>query len=274
MRRIPLFCLLCTLVVPGCFDDAVTVGLDCENDLECGEGQACGPGVLEDNGSATPGQVCGIPAEEEWESCQDGDPTICGNDFETALICRNGFRTETDCDVVCEAQVGGQRNDGVCGQLVPEVDADCACAYAVSELPDGAADCFRTDAGLDVVRSTTFGSDDVAVYLQTCDEWCELQSGFSIYEGSVCTDTFVEFLGELPLPISEVLLEELDRDQTCVCRLEEEPSCSGVPQTRCLPSNGATSAVAVCGTENQALIQCRSGCGQVGPDMLEIDWCN
>jgi len=273
VRRIELLCVVCTLVVSGCFDDAITIGLDCENELECGEGQVCGPGVLEDNGSPTPGQVCGIPAAEGWESCQDGAPTICGDDFETALICRDGFRTETDCDVVCEAQVGSQRHDGVCGQLVPETDADCACAYAIDELPDGAGDCVRTDAGLDVVRSKAFGSDDVAAYLQTCDEWCELQSGFSIYEGSVCTDTFEELLSGLPMLISAAVLEELDRSETCVCRLAEEPSCGGVPDTRCLAQDAATSAVAVCGSASQALIQCSNGCGPIGTEMLEFDWC-
>ena len=273
MRRITLLSLLCSLLASGCFDDAVTVGLDCENDLECGEGQACGPGVLEDNGSPVPGQICGIPQDEGWESCEDGAPTRCG-DFETALICRNGFRTQLDCDVVCEAQLGNQRDDGVCGQLVPETDDDCACAYAVNDPSDAPEDCIRTDADLDVVRSMSFGSDDAVVYLQTCDEWCEEVSGLSIYEGSICTAAFAELLGSVPMPISTAILAGLDRDQMCVCRLAAEAGCTqGVSEVRCLSEEAEVSAVAVCGEQDQALIQCPGGCGPVGSGVLEFDWC-
>ncbi|MGH1343163.1 MAG: hypothetical protein ACRBN8_16515 [Nannocystales bacterium] len=271
MRRITLCSLLFGLAVSGCFDDAVTVGLECENDLECGEGQACGPGVLEDNGSPTPDQVCGIPQEEGWDACQDTDPTTCGADFETALICRNGFRTETDCDVVCEAQVGGQRNDGVCGQLVPETNADCACAYAINEQPDSAKDCFQSDDGLELVRSTSFDSDDVAAYLQTCDEWCETQSEIPNYEGSVCGDTFVELAADAVGGLfATAVASRLADGQPCVCRLDEEPDCAdGQPPTLCQGQN----LVELCTDQVSAQVLCLNGCGSLVAGMPGTDWC-
>lgn len=274
MQRISFLSALCALCLTACFDNAITIGLDCENDLECGEGQACGPGVLEDNGSPTPGQVCGIPQDEGWEACEAGDRTVCGDDFETALICRNGFRTEVDCDVVCEAQVGGQRDDGVCGPLVPDTDTDtdCACAYAINELPAGAEDCFQSDDGLELVRSTSFGSDDVAAYLQTCDEWCKTQSEIPTYEGSLCGDTFVAAsrtaIGGVFANAVNTGLEA--SGQPCVCRLEEAPACpDGAPLTQCVGENLAT----ICTDTIQAQVQCLNGCAPLIPGMANTQWC-
>ena len=265
--------MLCTLAFSGCFDDSVTLGLVCENDLECGAAQACGPGELEDNGSPTPGQVCGIPQDEGWVACRDADPTTCGEDFETALVCRDGFQTETDCDVVCEAQETGERNDGVCGPLVPESDADCACAYFVDDSPDDAQDCVQSDAGLELVRSTTFDSDDAAVYLQTCDEWCKEQTEIPTYEGSVCADTLVDLTAEAVGDAFSAAVGSRLGDEPCVCRLAQEPDCSGgPPQTRCVGNTG-TSAVALCADGLSALIQCSDGCGPITVAMAEIDWC-
>lgn len=271
MQRISFLSTLCALCLTACFDNAVTLGLNCDNDLECGEGQACGPGVLEDNGSSTPDQVCGIPQDEGWEACQASDPTVCGGDFETALICRNGFRTEVDCDVECEAQVG-QRDDGVCGPLVPGSDTDCACAYAINELPAGAEDCFQSDDGLELVRSTSFGSDDVAAYLQTCDEWCKSQSQIPTYAGSLCGDTFVDAattaIGGVFATAVKNGLET--SGQPCVCRLEAAPMCAdGAPLTQCVGDN----LVTICTNTIEAQVQCLGGCGPLIPDMENTQWC-
>ena len=272
MRRIPLFALLCTLAFSGCFDQAVTLGLECESDRECGEGQACGPGVLEDDGSPTPGQVCGIPEDEGWNPCERTDSTTCA-DHETALICRNGFRTQMDCDVVCEAR-NVERDDGLCGADVPEVDDDCACAFEIDPTPDTAPDCVRTETGIHTVRSTTFESDDVAAYLDTCDEWCASQSGFDIYSGSVCMDRFEELLRNLPMAISSAVLGASDPMERCACRLAVQPTCDGgQPLTRCLGQDSANSAVAVCAGNTEFMLQCADGCGTVGSAEAEFAWC-
>jgi hypothetical protein len=270
MRRMTLVSMLCTLAMAGCFDDAVTLGLGCENDRECGEGQACGPGELEDNGSPTPAQICGVPQDEGWDECLSSDPPLCGDDFETALVCINGFRTQTDCDVVCES-VEGPRHDGVCGRNVSDTTEECACAYAVDDAPEAAKDCIQTDAGLDVVRFKDFGSDDVAVYLQTCDEWCKEESPIPTYAQSACVETFVDSAASaIGAAFANAVLDRLNADEPCVCRLEEPADCAGdQPATRCLGS----STVVVCTEQLQAQILCSERCESIEVGNTAFDIC-
>lgn len=271
MRRVMLIPVLWTLALSGCFDDAVTVGLDCENDLECGEGQACGPDELEDD-EETPGQVCGVPQDEGWDPCKSTDASTC-DDFETVLTCRNGFETKTNCDAACEAQVGGLRHDGVCGPEVPGFEGECACAYVVlTESPHAAKDCLQSapeEGSLELVRSA-FGSDDVAVYLQTCDEWCKERSPIPTYSESACIDTFAAVAADAVGEPFATALRNRAGGEPCVCRLEEEPDCSGdQPTTRCLDST----TVVLCTTTVETQVHCSNGCGPVGAGPVDFNWC-
>lgn len=274
MRRITLLSVLWTLTLSGCFDDAVTLGLDCENDLECGQGQACGPDALKDD-QETPDQICGVPQDEGWEACKSTDASTCEGD-ETVLTCRNGFQTKTDCDAACEAQTGDLLNDGVCGANVPEFEGDCACAYlAITESPDIAPDCLPSDAGvnalgLELVRSP-FESDDIAVYLQTCDEWCKGDSSTLNFEGSICRQTFLGSVVDAPgFPNG---IEALLGDDPCVCRFADEPDCEDQPVTQCLDKGLGSGLLALCGEEQRAEIHCPRGCDTQGLGMFQFDWC-
>lgn len=277
MRRITLFSVLWALTLSGCFDDAVTVGLACENDLECGQGQACGPDAPMDPGPATPDQVCGVPQDEGWDACQSTDAPTC-KDFETTLTCRNGFWTETNCDAACEEQVTGLLNDGACGAEDPMLD-DCACAYLVDENPpNNPADCLQQDVegeSLELVLSA-FESDDAAIYLQTCDEWCQGDSGLP-FEGSRCRQTFLDGVdedlqGEAPGLANAIELRL--GDEPCVCRLPTAPACpEGAPPTECVNRNQGSGLLALCAGSQPSEIRCPLGCGTFELGMAEFDWC-
>ncbi|MEM6291405.1 MAG: hypothetical protein AAGA54_09080 [Myxococcota bacterium] len=262
--------LITLLALTGCFDDGITQGLPCDNSLQCGEGQSCGPGDIED-GQSVAASVCGDPDEEGWAAC-DGDGLVgCGDGISTALICRDGFETPVDCNAECATRTDG-RIQGACGDRIPDLDTACGCAYAIVEAEDPALDCFERD-GQHLVRSTSFDGDGASAYLQTCDEWCETQTGRP-YEGSICTNTFEDSLFGSAAAVAASLSGQLQATPTCLCVVPGVAECDEeAGPTQCTEAR-RSSAVSVCLGAAPRTIECSGECGEVAVvAMQSVAWC-
>lgn len=247
------------VLASACFSDAVTLGLACENDFECGDLQECGPR-----------QECGFPDEENWTQC---DRATCGDRPYDITRCTNGYEAPGDCNEECTGDPGSTRQDGICGDFFEEgTETGCGCAYLVSEVansPDCTTHQVQTETGqqsIDVVRSTAFGDPSLAVYLQTCAQWCTDFAGRPFAQSECFAQgAAAQALDDLP----PVLRSKFSDSRPCTCELPNEAPCGpGSPATRCV---GADLAVCVDGTEHLLACSASQPCTAISD--TDLHWC-